>query len=785
MFDGMDWEPSQRTAEIYIARGKQTESFKDDRAEQNSPVDPAMEAQIIQNLEEFMSRSNKTDGVSDIMLHLAIWDAESGHADSQAEDMQVETAPASKRRDRDMRDDEVPLVDTTKKAKIIVQNQDSIKSTPTKRFEQYRPNLTSIEPSIPTLSSVTPQSEISSQTTPYITLPPNHIRLLTILPSSVSTSPIHSTLSTVPLTALPSYEALSYVWGPPVLSTSLLTPHGTIPITPNLHDALTHLRLADRPRTIWADAACIDQANSAERSAQVALMRAIYASADKVLVYLGANPTNQASLAFSVICAIASGGSIDTHPVGQANFYVRGASSAHMPDLPCREGPPPASFRFFWSAVAALFARPWFWRIWCLQEIALARSAMVHWGECAVDWTHVGLAAARLRTSWKEVLGLYELAGVYNAYLMYRLNEHGGYGLEPVRCGFGRLLAFTRGFGCGDDRDRVYGLLGIPTSDTDVQKGEVFVTPDYSKSTNEVYTEVARKILETKGSLSLLLSVQHGGDIDENSGLPSWVPNWSISQTHTLSPALASSVSGGPHAAPKQTRQTYLLDFPTPSTLRVSGTIYCPVTKVLPVYTSKQLAEGNILPPIPEWSSLLQPSSSPNDEQKQHVSLGKAAMTLTAGKTWYMLPQSTSNDYSSLTHEFTAYLSTHDTNPTWKPRDNWSIHIATTSALTGRRIFMLLPQNNYGEDTAAAADKEVWPWGVGPAAMRVGDYVGVLFGFRLPVVLRPVAGQAGVWRFVGECYVHDLMDGRAAAAAVDGPRLGLGTGRDDGTVWLV
>jgi hypothetical protein len=48
--------------------------------------------------------------------------------------------------------------------------------------------------------------------------------------------------------------------------------------------------------------------------------------------------------------------------------------------------------------------------------------------------------------------------------------------------------------------------------------------------------------------------------------------------------------------------------------------------------------------------------------------------------------------------------------------------------------------------------------GVGPDAMKEGDIIGILFGGRVPYVLRPVDDG---FRFLGECYVSGLMNGEA------------------------
>ncbi|KAJ4370725.1 hypothetical protein N0V83_005246 [Neocucurbitaria cava] len=99
------------------------------------------------------------------------------------------------------------------------------------------------------------------------------IRLLHLLPKQRKTThsgvehareleDIRCTFSLASLNDHPPFEALSYVWGDPkaVIPISL---HGhEFPVTLNLHDALSNLRLDCEERILWADALCINQADN-------------------------------------------------------------------------------------------------------------------------------------------------------------------------------------------------------------------------------------------------------------------------------------------------------------------------------------------------------------------------------------------------------------------------------------------------------------------------------------------------------------------------------------------
>jgi hypothetical protein len=60
---------------------------------------------------------------------------------------------------------------------------------------------------------------------------------------------------------------------------------------------------------------------------------------------------------------------------------------------------------------------------------------------------------------------------------------------------------------------------------------------------------------------------------------------------------------------------------------------------------------------------------------------------------------------------------------------------------------------------------EMLYFGFGAKSLRVGDKVVVLLGGKVPYIVRRVDGENGVYRFVGDAYVHGIMNGEAVEAA--------------------
>ena len=55
--------------------------------------------------------------------------------------------------------------------------------------------------------------------------------------------------------------------------------------------------------------------------------------------------------------------------------------------------------------------------------------------------------------------------------------------------------------------------------------------------------------------------------------------------------------------------------------------------------------------------------------------------------------------------------------------------------------------------------KDAWMFGLGSRNIQEGDWCCILLGCSVPVILREE--EKSLFKFVGECYVHDMMDGQA------------------------
>ena len=110
------------------------------------------------------------------------------------------------------------------------------------------------------------------------------IRFLDILPGKghIKCRVWHASLS-----ANLGYEALSYCWGKSTNKVHIQLNEKEFLVTKNLHSALLRLRKQKEQRTLWIDAICINQADDEEKNRQVPLMRRIYQSCERVLIWIG------------------------------------------------------------------------------------------------------------------------------------------------------------------------------------------------------------------------------------------------------------------------------------------------------------------------------------------------------------------------------------------------------------------------------------------------------------------------------------------------------------------
>jgi hypothetical protein len=184
------------------------------------------------------------------------------------------------------------------------------------------------------------------------------MRLLCLEPG-LRFSTLKFCLQIISLDDRPGFEAISYCWGDTSVKIPVSCNGKRLDIGRNLTDALLQFRKEDEPRTVWADAVCINQNDLEERASQVCLMWDIYAFASGCLVWLGksSEDTVAAIHLMKDLVYEAYGTGADSLPKdGDFRGKIEGMStfSQRLPDLESS----------LWQPVLAFFDRPYFSRIW-------------------------------------------------------------------------------------------------------------------------------------------------------------------------------------------------------------------------------------------------------------------------------------------------------------------------------------------------------------------------------------------------------------------------------------
>ncbi|PMD37154.1 HET-domain-containing protein, partial [Hyaloscypha variabilis F] len=206
----------------------------------------------------------------------------------------------------------------------------------------------------------------------------DHIRVLILDPSQDSSAPLQCSIKQQELeTAEEPYECISYTWGSQTLAHDLYCDDGSIvEITANLHSALSRFRSNSRSRCLWADAVCINQADSEEKSEQIPLMPRIYRNASRVLVWLGSGIDGEGETVRSLVRLgrqldrLSFNSSQDQETVQRVESQLSEAQ----------------------ESIRKFFQLPWFGRRWVVQEAVLNPDVVFYCGLTEISWPRLYLA---------------------------------------------------------------------------------------------------------------------------------------------------------------------------------------------------------------------------------------------------------------------------------------------------------------------------------------------------------------------------------------------------------
>jgi hypothetical protein len=266
------------------------------------------------------------------------------------------------------------------------------------------------------------------------------------------------------------YEALSYTWGSTEMTNSIIIDGSKLGVTQNLYLALQYLRSEDEDRILWIDGLCINQGNNKEKGHQVQQMGNIYRLAERVVIWLGP-ATYETNVLMDSIKQLEK--ETINYPRNSWRFPDQAwqhiwsniqfnLSSVHS-DLKIRQR----------NGLDSLFGRPWFSRVWILQEVANARIAIIVCGHKSVSARIFAVVPSLMKVTTaphlQAILDIMPGRSREDSWWSQKRD------LRTLLVKFGESNA-------SDPRDNIYALLGLSSDACDSDLLRV----DYSKAVHDV-----------------------------------------------------------------------------------------------------------------------------------------------------------------------------------------------------------------------------------------------------------------------------------------------------------
>ncbi|KAK0725105.1 heterokaryon incompatibility protein-domain-containing protein [Lasiosphaeris hirsuta] len=612
---------------------------------------------------------------------------------------------------------------------------------------------------------------------------PNSVRLLQLRRDRDSS--VTGLLQTVVLDApdCPPFTALSYVWGALEHSGSITLNGQPFPILPSLVPILAAIcdgSKFDPDGWYWIDSICINQADVDERGSQVQLMRRLYATATRTAVWLSP-ATREMDVA--------------------VDFFVELSEWNHGDELAFNDAGK-------WRAWAALLQRPWWRRMWTIQEFVIPLHLDFHCGGDKIfsrEQFHRAMHTHGCQDPDTTIVPHGVRLPAWNRRRMRQRFE-----ANPDDLGLFALMAYTGNSVVSDPRDRVYGILGLAAQDDRLLVGQ----PAYAEGVETLYWRIVVAFVKLRKRLDIICFSELFGvpyrdplaGVSERGGeaIASWVPDW---RTPTQTFVVPFMVSQGSQTHIGNFRPAYKrLNFRNPVTFSAAGDRDPNVTfsddrrhmSCLGIIIDSLDGLGECMNerglPQVEETELIQ-STSPTNNALDPPSLLDSSRLLDQIVRSMVLDRqdrdlatraSLAQFRDELVHLNAILGDRADVRSsaiyhyllTWL-RANETIRIRGTTLEDLLRLhnnvktsqMPPIDLSDAAEETLASrlvdtaslqrmrkrlATTESGHVGMAPLRAKKGDVVCVLFGCSVPVVLR---SQGASFEFIGECYLDGYMNG--------------------------
>jgi hypothetical protein len=530
------------------------------------------------------------------------------------------------------------------------------------------------------------------------------LRLIEILPGPIN-NPVECKLA-VHNWNTAKYDALSYAWGGHlVLRRFIKLDNRTYLVTDSVYQALRELRHADESRLLWIDAVCINQADLTERKEQVQAMRQIYTHAEQVIVWLGRAPQG-ASNDFKMFRKL------EDH-TNEEKFEILSTSST-------------------WKNVLTdITTRKWWTRVWVLQEVVANKNVIIRVGKDELTWQAMSsvilFCNSNLTSSFDVHEGIHGFIKVVSE--LQSTSEDPRFGLLQHADTFRNRQAT-------DARDKLYALIGLLKD-----PWKALIEPNYQPSSHEVFADFTANCIAEYKSLAILALAEQSPTTGTT-----WAVDWNSNNIRYRHPfwsdelvtnSVANTIycsDGGKEAVitrwPGFAGSIGLNGFEIDEIAQVGGSV--------PQEWERQWHEKAIIAvQIDAWASLAGgPWTEDSDPQKMafirtitcdpHSRRDISGFHLDSKIRFYLThvlksSSSTWNDEANVTMRIEAYEKTSMDAPQ-NPSTESPLNARIKQCCRRRQFFITKSGKRFG---------------LGPIGIKTGDRVVVLFGSRVPLILRP------------------------------------------------
>lgn len=541
------------------------------------------------------------------------------------------------------------------------------------------------------------------------------IRVLVLSPDSNGRAVLKGRLEIVSLFHRPHYDAISWAWSRAECSYPIILGNDELLIPESLVCCLRRFRHTTEERRLWADVICISQHDEKERAQQVQIMHRIFYGAMTVRAWLG------------------HGCEDSQH--GMEVLATASSQNTHLPKDPSHSD---------FHAMAALGTARYWSRLWPVSEQVLAANLTLHYGGYSLSRDQFGAAFRKLEDVQSYLVRISPDTVLFRnvdrmrlsiTRLVRRLKL-----LETClpKSTLHKAMALLSLFYSGreqevsDDKDRVYGLLGVCVA----LLGDL-VAVDYTSSTRDVYIDFARHFMKRTGSLVILnQATPHKNTLSK---LPSWVPDWSSHYMH----------------------QQEIDIIELWGVFNACGSIRVPQPPMN--------FDGNDLILSAVFSDVVADVGDP-----YHWSTHSSSNTVLDWHTLYMQHRAADNGAfaRTLCRGVSKFVWSEQVLPDIRPLEPGEAESRLQSVLKHWSDFGY-PSDKTPESVNLLRDM-IFDYrffmtqngqpGLGPTSTQPGDVVVLALGANLPLLLRPTdRGAERVWTFVGEIYVDGIMYGDAVS----------------------